>query len=78
MPPNVEEMLITPEMRQLAENVRSLCLQAALAAYEDAGIQGLCAEGRWECAVSAIQVVDLQAIIATVVSATTQPPELLL
>lgn len=61
------------EMQQLAETVRSVCLQAALAAYEDAGIQGLCAEGRWECAVSAIQMVDLHALIATAVSETNQP-----
>lgn len=63
------------EMQQLAENVRRVCLRAALAAYEDAGIQGLCAEGRWECAVSAIQMVDLHALIATAVSETTQPFE---
>ena len=46
--------------RELAEAVRQACLQAALDAYEDAGISGLCAEGRWEAAIGAIQSVDLK------------------
>ncbi len=37
------------EITKVAEVVRSACLEAALEAYEDAGISGLCAEGRWEC-----------------------------
>ena len=45
-----------------AEAVRQACLAAALAAYEEAGVLGLCAEGRWEAAVSAIQSLDLQRI----------------
>src|SRR4051794_40289179 len=40
---------------KLAEGVRSACLRAALDAYEDAGLRGLCAEGRWECALDAIR-----------------------
>ena len=47
----------------LAEAIRTACLEAALRAYEDAGISGLCEEGRWECAVQAIQAVDLSALI---------------
>jgi|WetSurMetagenome_2_1015567.scaffolds.fasta_scaffold1350669_2 hypothetical protein len=43
----------------LAEQVRQACIASALAAYEDAGILGLCAEGRWEAAVSAMQSLDL-------------------
>jgi hypothetical protein len=43
----------------LAESVRAACLNAAVLAYEDAGIRGLCAEGRWEAAVAAIGQVDL-------------------
>src|SRR2546426_9367952 len=45
---------------QLAEAVRQACVQAALAAYEDAGIRGLCVEGRWEVAVGAIRSLDLK------------------
>ena len=36
---------------QMAEAVRQACLAAALQAYKDAGLSGLCHEGRWECAV---------------------------
>jgi hypothetical protein len=45
-----------------AEAVRRTLIDAAEAAYEDAGMQGLCAEGRWEAAVSAMRRVDLDAV----------------
>jgi hypothetical protein len=45
------------------EAVRVACLNAALEAYEDAGIRGLCAEGRWEAALAAIRHVDLSAVL---------------
>jgi hypothetical protein len=45
--------------QELAEAVRQACIQAALDAYEDAGISGLCAEGRWEVAIGAMQSLDL-------------------
>ena len=48
---------------KLAAAVRTACLEAALRAYEDAGISGLCEEGRWECAVQAIKGVDLSALV---------------
>lgn len=48
----------------LAEAVRQACIEAALAAYEDAGIAGLCAEGRWEAAIGALQSLDVKAIVA--------------
>ena len=48
---------------KLAEAVRAACLKAALRAYEDAGISGLCEDGRWECAVQAIQNLDLAAVV---------------
>ena len=47
------------ETRELVERVRAAILEAAMTAYEDAGISGLCAEGRWEVAVDAIRAVDL-------------------
>ncbi len=46
----------------LAEAIRRALIDAAEAAYEDAGIQGLCAEGRWEAAVSAMRAVDVEAV----------------
>lgn len=48
---------------QLAEAVRAACVRAAATAYEDAGIQGLCGEGRWEAAVGALQSIDLHKLI---------------
>lgn len=48
---------------RFAETVREACLRAALQAYEDAGISGLCGEGRWELAVQAIRNVDLQPLV---------------
>jgi len=44
---------------RLAEAVRAACLSAAREAYEDAGLRGLCAEGRWEAARGAIATCDL-------------------
>ncbi len=48
---------------KLAETVRAACLRAALDAFEDAGISGLCLEGRWEIAMQAIRTLDLQPIV---------------
>jgi hypothetical protein len=43
--------------------VRVHCIDAALKAYEDAGISGLCAEGRWELAIQAMRCLDLNSVI---------------
>jgi hypothetical protein len=48
---------------QLAEAVRTACVRAAVTAYEDAGIRGLCEAGRWEAAVGALESVDLRKLI---------------
>jgi hypothetical protein len=50
---------------QAAEAARRACIAAALAAYEDAGVLGLCAEGRWEAAISAMQSLDLRSAAAS-------------
>ena len=47
----------------ILETVRAACLDAALLAYEDAGIRGLCAEGRWEAAMAAIRHLDLSGVL---------------
>jgi len=47
------------ELEDLAKRIRHACIEATLQAYEDAGMQGLCAEGRWEAAVSALRTVEL-------------------
>jgi hypothetical protein len=51
------------EQRRLAEAVRAACLQAALTAYEDACLDGLCHEGAWECAIDAVRSLDLDVIV---------------
>lgn len=51
-------------METVAESVRAACLKTLLAAYEDAGVRGLCAEGRWEVAVAAVRDMDLGPVIA--------------
>lgn len=48
---------------RLALAVREACIEAAKQAYEDAGISGLCAEGRWEVALGAIGQIDLDQLI---------------
>ena len=53
------------EEQRLAEAVRAVCIKAALEAYEDGGILGLCAEGRWEYAISAMRQLDVAAVLRT-------------
>jgi len=48
---------------KLAETIREACLRVALQAYENAGISGLCGEGRWEIAVQAMRSADLQPVV---------------
>lgn len=48
--------------RALAEAVRAACIQAAIEGYENASVSGLCGEGAFEAAVSAIRMVDLDAL----------------
>jgi hypothetical protein len=46
----------------IAEAVRTACVDTAIEAYEDAGLRGLCDEGRWEYAIAAIRRLDLRAL----------------
>lgn len=48
---------------EMARAVQQACLEAAIRAFEDAGIGGLCEAGRWECALQAIRGVDLEGIV---------------
>ena len=45
--------------RAVAEAVRAALAAAARDAYEEGGLSGLCAEGRWDLALDAIRAVDL-------------------
>jgi hypothetical protein len=53
----------TSERERLAELIRDRLIAAAEAAYDDAGIQGLCAEGRIEVAIGAMKNLDLRALL---------------
>ena len=47
------------DLRQVAEQVRNALLGAAISAYEDAAMRGLCHEGAWEVAIAAMRTLDL-------------------
>ena len=51
-----------PDPCAVAEQVRAALVEAAVAAYEDAGVRGLCAEGRWEVAVDTMRALDLSRV----------------
>ena len=51
------------EAEDLAKRIRDACLEAVLQAYEDAGMQGLCGEGRWEAAVGALKTIELAPLL---------------
>ena len=53
------------EQLWIARAVHMACIEAALQAYEDAGLSGLCHEGRWECAVDAMRGLDLHTLLQT-------------
>jgi uncharacterized protein YeaO (DUF488 family) len=63
-PPMTERTRALTDQLALAAAIRTACVEAALQAYDDAGIQGLCEEGRWECAITAVRRLDLQTLIA--------------
>lgn len=53
-----------PEARlRLAEDVRAACLAAMREAYDQAAMSGLCCEGAFECAVGAIETLDLEPFV---------------
>jgi hypothetical protein len=49
---------------QLAERIRTALLNAALTAYDEAAMQGLCPDGAWEVAVGAMRALDLSEMLA--------------
>jgi hypothetical protein len=47
----------------LATAVREACVRAALTAYDDAAMNGLCHEGAWECAVDAMRSLNIERLL---------------
>jgi hypothetical protein len=56
------------EPQKVAELIRGALVRAALMAYEDAAIRGLCCEGAWEVAVDAMRDLDLSQVMAQISS----------
>lgn len=54
---------MTTDSVRLAEQLRETLIRHALAAYEDASLRGLCAEGAWEAAVSAMRQLDVRRLV---------------
>lgn len=46
-----------------AQIVKDACIRAAIEGYESAAMSGLCCEGAWEAAISAVRMLDLDSII---------------
>ena len=51
------------ERSKLVEAARTALIRAALEGYEEAGLAGLCDEGRWEMAVDRMRALDLDALL---------------
>tara|TARA_R110000868_G_scaffold383578_9_gene650709 strand:+ start:3071 stop:3262 length:192 start_codon:yes stop_codon:yes gene_type:complete len=49
---------------QQIELIREACIKAAKEGFLDASIQGLCIEGAMEASVSALQMLDLEKLLA--------------
>jgi hypothetical protein len=47
-----------------AEKVREACAKEFIRAYEEAGIKGLCEEGRIEYAVDAVRSLNLEKLLS--------------
>jgi hypothetical protein len=63
-----------PAVDHVAEQVRAALVQAAMTAYEDASLRGLCSEGAWEVAISAMQRLDLTPLITRLNPDSTRSP----
>ncbi len=61
----MEVAMAGEDARRVAEAVRAACIAAAERAYEEGGVSGLCAEGRWELAVQAMYELDLDGATST-------------
>ena len=59
------------QQHQIAKAAQAICIETAIRAYEDAGLSGLCQEGRWECALDAMRSLNLPAVLAARVDGST-------
>ena len=54
------------ERLQLAASVRDACVAEALEAWEQAGMSGLCAEGRWDLVIDRLRSTDAETLLRRV------------
>lgn len=64
----MNEVTLTEDQQKLAEQVRQVCVKAALDAYEEASIKGLCHEGAWEYAIDAISNLKIEEVLKNIKS----------
>jgi len=60
---SVPDSQLPSDSRKIAEATRRALVEVALQAYEEAGLSGLCTEGRWEVAIGAIRDFDVGPVI---------------
>ena len=63
-----EENEVHEELWSLATAVRNACYSAAITAHENASIDGLCHDGVWECALAAMQAVNIESVVPKVIT----------
>ena len=50
------------QLRQMMTAVGDTCFSAAITAYENARIDGLCHDGAWECALDAMRAIKFESV----------------
>lgn len=58
---------------KIAKAVVSECRRTLLDSYEDAGLSGLCGEGRWEAALGSLETLDLHRLVNTILNGPVEP-----
>ena len=63
---------LNKEIERAAELVRAECTKEFVRAYEEAGIKGLCEDGRIEYAVDSVRSLNLQKLLVQIQSSGNQ------
>lgn len=61
-----QEEAIQQQLWAVATAVRDACFATAVQAYQDAANDGLCHEGAWECAIEALKMVKIEALLGQI------------
>ena len=59
----ISKMPGSPTPLEIARAVRTACVNSAKDAYNNAAMSGLCDEGALEAAISAIEMLDIEALV---------------